>query len=43
MVVEQTSDEVRRKKRTKNWVMFAVLLAFVVIVYVVAIVRMSGG
>lgn len=33
----------RRKRRVKNWALFAVLLTFVVVVYFVAIVRMGGG
>jgi hypothetical protein len=34
--------EFRRRRRAKNWALFALLLAFVVIVYFVSIVRMGG-
>ncbi len=37
------ADERRRRQRAKNWTLVAVLLAFVVLVYVVSIVRMSGS
>jgi len=36
------SDQ-HRSKRTKNLAVMAALLAFVVLVYFVAVVRMSGG
>ncbi|MGF1611480.1 MAG: hypothetical protein ACFCUQ_18905 [Kiloniellales bacterium] len=39
----QTAEEFRRRRRVKNWVLFAALVAFVVVIYFVAIVRMSGG
>jgi len=35
-------QEHRRRRRARNWALFALLLAFVVIVYFVSIVRMSG-
>lgn len=34
--------ELARRRRTKNWTLFAVLLGFVVIVYLVSLVRMGG-
>ncbi len=33
----------RRRRRTKNLTLMAVLLGFVLLVYLVSIVRMSGG
>ena len=35
--------ELRRRQRTKNWLLFALLLGFVVIVYLVSLVRMGAG
>ena len=35
--------DVRRRLRTKNLVVMAVLIAFVVLVYLVSLVRMGGG
>lgn len=34
--------EERRRLKTRNWVLFAVLLAFVVVIYFVSIVRMGA-
>ena len=43
MALDDPQDEERRRRlRAKNWALFAVLMAFVVVVYFVAIVRMSG-
>lgn len=36
-------SEVHRKQRSKNFTMLFVLLAFVVLVYLVSVVRMGGG
>ena len=36
-------SERERRRRFKNRVLMAVLLAFVVIVYAVSVVRMGGG
>ena len=36
-------DQIRRRQRAKNWALFAALVGFVVIVYFVSIVKMSGG
>ena len=36
-------SELHRRQRTKNFALMAVLIGFVVLVYFVAIVRMSGG
>ena len=36
-------SERERRRRFKNWVLLAVLLAFVIIVYAVSVVRMGGG
>ena len=33
----------QRRQRMKNWALFAALVAFVVVVYFVSIVKMSGG
>lgn len=41
MPVETPPDLQRR--RSKNWTVFGVLLGIVVLIYVIAIVRMSGG
>ena len=37
---DRPGDEDRRRKR-RNWALFAVLLAFVVLIYFVSIVRMG--
>jgi len=37
------AEERRRRQRTKNWTLVAVLLAFVAVIYAVTIVRMSGS
>ena len=37
------TDERRRRQRARNWAIFLVLAAFVLVVYVVTIVRMKGG
>jgi hypothetical protein len=42
-MTEPDKDEERRRRNTKNWVLFAVLVGFVVLVYFVSIVRMSKG
>jgi len=39
----EDAETFRRKRRVKNWTLFAVLLGFVVVIYLVAIVRMGGG
>src|SRR3546814_167737 len=39
----QHDDERRKRQKLKNWVLLAALLTFVVVVYFVAIIRMSGG
>ena len=36
-------SELHRRQRTKNLALMAILVAFVIIVYFVAIVRMGGG
>lgn len=36
-------SEVHRKQRSKNLALLAALLAFVVLVYLVSVVRMGGG
>ena len=40
---EPKDEQDQRRRSTRNWVLFAVLLGFVVLVYFVSIVRMSGG
>jgi flagellar basal body-associated protein FliL len=42
MSKEHDQDREKRQKK-KNWALLGVLLAFVVIVYFVSIIRMSGG
>lgn len=37
------AKEFRRRRRVKNWALFGVLVAFVVIVYFVSLIRMGGG
>jgi fatty acid desaturase len=37
------AEERRRRQRVKNWALVAVLFALVALIYVVSIVRMSGG
>ena len=39
----QTRAEFRRKRRSKNLALMAILLAFVVLVYIVAVIRMGSG
>ena len=36
-------DERRKRLRQRNWALLAVLVGFVVLVYVVTIVKMKGG
>jgi competence protein ComGF len=36
------AEERRRRQSAKNWTLVAILLAFVVLIYVVTIVRLSG-
>jgi len=43
MTEPQNSDDLRRRRRTKNFALAGVLLAFVLVVYLVSIVRMTGG
>lgn len=40
---EEKREEFRRKRRVKNLAVLGLLVAFVVIVYFVALVRMGGG
>ena len=35
--------ERRRQVKARNWALFAALIGFAVLIYIVAIVRMSGG
>ncbi len=39
----QTPPNGERRRRQRNWAIFLALAAFVVIVYIVTIVRMQGG
>jgi len=39
----QTPSNGERRRRARNWAIFLALAAFVLIVYVVTIVRMQGG
>ncbi|MGF1629843.1 MAG: hypothetical protein ACFCUT_10260 [Kiloniellaceae bacterium] len=36
-------DERRKRQKMKNWVLLGALFVFVVVVYFVSIIRMSGG
>jgi hypothetical protein len=38
-----TNGERQRRQRTRNWAILLALAAFVLIVYIVTIVRMQGG
>jgi hypothetical protein len=38
-----TGEALRQRQRTKNWAMAAALAAFVLLIYLIAIVRMGGG
>ncbi|HMB75718.1 MAG TPA: hypothetical protein VKN76_04925, partial [Kiloniellaceae bacterium] len=38
---EDRKNEEARRRRRKNWTLFAVLVGFVVLIYFVSIVRMS--
>jgi hypothetical protein len=38
-----SNGERQRRQRARNWAIFLALAAFVLIVYVVTIVRMKGG
>jgi len=40
---EQGREAFRRRRRGKNLALLAVLVAFVVLVYIVAVIRMGGG
>jgi predicted nucleic acid-binding Zn ribbon protein len=44
MSAQNPSDgERQRRQRARNWAIFLALAAFVLVVYVVTIVRMKGG
>jgi hypothetical protein len=43
MARKDPRSELHRKQRGKNLALLAALLAFVVVVYLVSIVRMGGG
>ena len=43
MTEPENSEELQRRRRTKNIVLLAVLFCFVAVIYVVSIVRMGGG
>jgi hypothetical protein len=43
MTGQPTDREEARRLRAKNLALLAALLAFVVVVYLVSVVRMSGG
>lgn len=38
-----SDDEIRRRQRGRNWALAAALVFFVVVVYLVSLVRMGGG
>ncbi len=35
--------EARRRVRVKNWILAVALVAFVIVIYLVSLVRMGGG
>jgi hypothetical protein len=37
------NPEARRRQKQRNWAIFALLMSFVVIVFVISIVKMKGG
>ena len=39
----QLNPEALRRQKLRNWAVFSVLLAFVILVFVVSIVKMKGG
>jgi len=40
---EHGRADFRRRRRGRNWAVLAALVAFVVVVYVVALIRMGSG
>jgi len=40
---DQTRAEFRRRRRGRNWALLAILVAFAVLVYFVALIRMGTG
>jgi hypothetical protein len=40
---EQSGQALRQRQRGKNWALAAALAAFVLLIYLIAIVRMGGG
>jgi len=42
-MMARESDEARRRLRARNYALFAALLGFAILVYVVALVRMGGN
>jgi hypothetical protein len=36
-------DERRRRRRQRNWALLAALVGFVALVYVITLVKMTGG
>ena len=42
MSVMERSEEAKKRLRARNWALLAALLGFVVIVYIVSILRMGG-
>jgi hypothetical protein len=43
MSAQRVPDEKQRRLRQRNWALLAALVAFIVLVYVVTIVKMQGG
>jgi archaellum biogenesis protein FlaJ (TadC family) len=39
----QLNPEALRRQKLRNWAVFSVLLAFVILVFVISIVKMKGG
>ncbi|MGH6937959.1 MULTISPECIES: hypothetical protein [Hypericibacter] len=42
MSAVERSEEAKKRQRARNWAVLAALLGFVVIVYIVSILRMGG-
>lgn len=43
MFMDQENSEPQRRRRARNWALFAVLFGLVVLFYFLTIVRMGGG
>jgi hypothetical protein len=37
------SPEAQRRQKQRNWAIFSALMAFVVVVFIISIIKMKGG